>query len=174
MTNALTMLAEFDKYFQSMNRVPPEVRTSVPTAEWVALRDAVQAALAAPAQQRAQAVEWKDAAVRAVESVPPYRWVDGSDQSGCPCPAKVVATRSDYVAAIRSAPELTSSSVQHRKPLTETEMYKVDNDARAQFAESQRGGPRGQQITYWDSLTPWLIRAVERAHGITAAPKDQA
>ena len=51
MTNALTMLAEFDKYFQSMNRVPPEVRTSVPTAEWVALRDAVQAALAAPAQR---------------------------------------------------------------------------------------------------------------------------
>lgn len=46
MTNALTLLAEFDKYFQSMNRVPPEVRTSVPTAEWIELRDAVRAALA--------------------------------------------------------------------------------------------------------------------------------
>lgn len=78
-----------------------------------------------------------------------------------------------YVDADR-AQRFTAPSVQHRKPLTETEMYKVDNDARAQFAESQRGGPRGQQITYWDSLTPWLIRAVERAHGITAAPKDQA
>lgn len=75
---------------------------------------------------------------------------------------------------INAYSKTTSPSVQHRKPLTETEMYKVDNDARAQFAESQRGGPRGQQITYWDSLTPWLIRAVERAHGITAAPKDQA
>ena len=136
MTNALTQLAEFDKYFQSLNRIPPEVRTSVPTAEWVALRDAVQAALAAPAQQRAQAVEWKDAAVRAVESVPPYRWVDGSDQSGCPCPAKVVATRSDYVAAIRSAPELTSSSVQasnNVKPVAVVLENLDGNEARVQY-----------------------------------------
>jgi hypothetical protein len=51
------------------------------------------------------------------------------------------------------------------KPLTEQQMYEVDERARADFRLSQ-SGPRGQQITYWDSITPWLIRAVERAHGI--------
>ena len=50
-------------------------------------------------------------------------------------------------------------------PLTEKEMYAVDEEARKNFRLSQKG-PRGQQITYWDGLTPWLIRAVERAHGI--------
>ena len=52
-----------------------------------------------------------------------------------------------------------------RKPLTEKEMYAVEEEARKNFRLSQKG-PRGQQITYWDGLTPWLIRAVERAHGI--------
>jgi hypothetical protein len=44
-------------------------------------------------------------------------------------------------------------------------MYSVEEEARKSFRQSQRG-VRGQQITYWDGLTPWLIRAVERAHGI--------
>ena len=52
-----------------------------------------------------------------------------------------------------------------RKPLTEKEMYIVEEEARKNFRLAQ-AGPRGQMITYWDSLTPWLIRAVERAHGI--------
>ena len=51
------------------------------------------------------------------------------------------------------------------EPLTEKEMYVVEEEARKNFRLSQ-AGPRGQMITYWDSLTPWLIRAVERAHGI--------
>ena len=52
-----------------------------------------------------------------------------------------------------------------REPLTEKEMYIVEEEARKNFRLAQ-SGPRGQMITYWDSLTPWLIRAVERAHGI--------
>lgn len=44
-----------------------------------------------------------EAAARAVAAAPPHRWVDGSDQWGRPCPAKVMATRADYVAAIRGA-----------------------------------------------------------------------
>jgi len=52
-----------------------------------------------------------------------------------------------------------------RKSLTEKEMYIVEEEARKNFRLAQ-AGPRGQMITYWDSLTPWLIRAVERAHGI--------
>jgi hypothetical protein len=39
----------------------------------------------------------------AVRAVPSHRWVDGSDQCGRPCPAKVVATKDDYVAAILGA-----------------------------------------------------------------------
>ncbi|MEI6028827.1 MAG: hypothetical protein WCT47_19295 [Betaproteobacteria bacterium] len=39
----------------------------------------------------------------AVRAVPTHRWVDGSDQYGRPCPAKVVATKDDYVAAILGA-----------------------------------------------------------------------
>ena len=35
------------------------------------------------------------------ESMPPHRWVDGSDQWGNPCPAKVVTTRAEIAAAIR-------------------------------------------------------------------------
>jgi len=41
--------------------------------------------------------------IKAVESGPPHRWVDGSDQWGQPCPAKVPATKADYVAAMRRA-----------------------------------------------------------------------
>lgn len=37
-----------------------------------------------------------EAAARAVQQVPTHQW-------GQPCPAKVVATRTDYVAAIRGA-----------------------------------------------------------------------
>ena len=44
-----------------------------------------------------------EAAALAVAAVPSHRWVDGSDQWGNPCPAKVVANRADYVAAIRGA-----------------------------------------------------------------------
>lgn len=32
------------------------------------------------------------------------RWVDGSDQYGRPCPARILATHRDCAAAIRSAP----------------------------------------------------------------------
>ena len=49
-----------------------------------------------------------------------------------------------------------------RKTLTEEEMYAVEEEARRCHWQSQRGVV-GQQITYWDGLTPWLIRAVERA-----------
>ena len=59
----------------------------------------------------------------------------------------------------------TASPQRTMVPLTEKEMYAVDEEARKNFRLSQKG-PRGQQITYWDGLTPWLIRAVERAHGI--------
>ena len=45
----------------------------------------------------------RERCITAVEAVPPHRWVDGSDQWGNPCPAKIVATRADYVAAIRGA-----------------------------------------------------------------------
>jgi len=44
-----------------------------------------------------------EVAARAVAAVRPHRWVDGSDQWGQPCQVKVVATRADYVAAIRGA-----------------------------------------------------------------------
>ena len=46
---------------------------------------------------------WRERCIAAVEAVPPHRWADGSDQWGNPCPAKIVATRADYVAAIRGA-----------------------------------------------------------------------
>ena len=52
-------------------------------------REIVDAAVAAERERCA-------AAVRAV---PKHRWVDGSDQWGNPCLAKIVATRDDYVAA---------------------------------------------------------------------------
>jgi hypothetical protein len=68
-------------------------------------------------------------------------------------------TRSNY----HGVPLYTAPS--QRKPLTEKEMYIVEEEARKNFRLAQ-AGPRGQMITYWDSLTPWLIRAVERAHGI--------
>lgn len=45
----------------------------------------------------------RERCIAAVEAVPTHRWVDGSDQYGRPCPAKIVATRADYVAAIRGA-----------------------------------------------------------------------
>jgi len=45
----------------------------------------------------------REKCIKAVESVPPHRWVDGSDQWGQPCPAKVPATKADYVAAMRRA-----------------------------------------------------------------------
>lgn len=45
----------------------------------------------------------RERCIAAVEAVPTHRWVDGSDQWGRPCPAKIVATRTDYVAAIRGA-----------------------------------------------------------------------
>ncbi len=45
----------------------------------------------------------RERCIKAVESVPPHRWVDGSDQWGQPCPAKVLATKADYVAAMRRA-----------------------------------------------------------------------
>lgn len=49
------------------------------------------------------AVREREKCIKAVESVPPHVWVDGSDQWGQPCPAKVTATKADYVAAIRRA-----------------------------------------------------------------------
>ena len=61
--------------------------------------------------------------------------------------------------------QLLYTTPPQRKPLTEKEMYAVEEEARKNFRLSQKG-PRGQQITYWDGLTPWLIRAVELAHGI--------
>ena len=60
-----------------------------------------------------------------------------------------------------------------RMPLTEQQMYEVEDRARVAFRSSQ-SAPRGQQINYWDSLTPWLIREVERAHGIGAAGQEGA
>jgi hypothetical protein len=59
--------------------------------------------------------------------------------------------------------ELRAEHEALKRPLTEPEMYAVEDEARKQHRLSQCG-PRGQQITYWDSLTPWLIRAVEAAH----------
>ena len=41
-------------------------------------------------------------AARAVADTPREEWVDGSDQWGNPCPARVYTTRAQYVAAIRS------------------------------------------------------------------------
>ena len=64
--------------------------------------------------------------------------------------------------------QLLYTAPPQRKPLTETEMYAVEEEATKSFRLSQQG-VRGQQITYWDSLTPWLIRAAERAHGIGGA-----
>ena len=61
------------------------------TAE--AIREAARAAVAAQ----------RERCIAAMEAVPPHRWVDGSDQWGNPCPAKIVATRAEYVAAIRRA-----------------------------------------------------------------------
>lgn len=53
-------------------------------------------------------------------------------------------------------------------PLTEFQMYMVEDEARrAWFAA--KAGVRGQQVTYWDGLEPYLIRAVEKYHGITEA-----
>ena len=48
---------------------------------------------------KAHAAE-RERCAAAVRAVPSHRWVDGSDQWGRPCPAKVVATKDDYVAAI--------------------------------------------------------------------------
>ena len=45
----------------------------------------------------------REKCIKAVEAVPPHRWVDGSDQWGQPCSAKVPATKADYVAVIRGA-----------------------------------------------------------------------
>ena len=45
----------------------------------------------------------REMCIRAVESVPPHQWVNGSDQWGQPCPVKVPATKADYVAAMRRA-----------------------------------------------------------------------
>ena len=53
-----------------------------------------------------------------------------------------------------------------RQPLTEFQMYMVEDDAR-RACLAFNSGPRGQQVTYWDGLEPWLIRAVEKHHGIT-------
>ena len=63
------------------------------------------------------------------------------------------------------------SAAASRVPLTEQQMYEVEDRARVAFRSSQ-SGPRGRQINYWDSLTPWLIREVERAHGIEAAGQE--
>jgi hypothetical protein len=52
------------------------------------------------------------------------------------------------------------------RPMSEHQMYAVEDDARRAYFAS-KAGPRGQQITYWDWLEPWLIRAVEKHHGIT-------
>lgn len=41
-------------------------------------------------------------AAKTVDELPSFKWVDGSDQWGRPCPAKVLTTRPDYSAAIRA------------------------------------------------------------------------
>ena len=70
--------------------------------------DIADAAVAAALERRSEydnalmAAE-RERCVAVVEAVPSHRWVDGSDQWGNPCPAKIVATRADYVAAIRGA-----------------------------------------------------------------------
>lgn len=39
----------------------------------------------------------------AVRATPTHRWVDGSDQWGSPCPAKVLTTREEYARACERA-----------------------------------------------------------------------
>lgn len=46
--------------------------------------------------------EERERCAQAVAAVPTHRWVDGSDQWGNPCPAKIMTTRADYIAAIRA------------------------------------------------------------------------
>lgn len=56
------------------------------------------------------------------------------------------------------------AAAQVAQPLTEEQMYKVEEQARIKCARAN-SGPGGQTVSYWDSLTPWLIREVEAAHG---------
>ena len=78
-------------------------KTNADRAGW--LEDAAYFKAAVKAlDSRTEAVSAeRERCAKAVEAVPPHQWVDGSDQWGQPCPVKVVATRADYLAAIRGA-----------------------------------------------------------------------
>lgn len=81
--------------------IPLPTHPEIHTYRWTALelRAIEQWGREVEAAARRQALE---EAAQAVESIPTHQWVDGSDQYGRPCPAKVVASKTDYLRAIRS------------------------------------------------------------------------
>ena len=120
--------------------------------------------LADPAVQKRLATQWGYVPAAQAEPVQPVAWrykpMIGSSWS--------LSDDGYYISCKRDKGYIVDSlytAPPQRKPLTEKEMYIVEEEARKNFRLAQ-AGPRGQMITYWDSLTPWLIRAVERAHGI--------
>jgi len=54
-----------------------------------------------PADVRRAVLAERERCAQIVENMPAHTWHDGSDQYGQPCPAKVITTKADYVAAIR-------------------------------------------------------------------------
>ena len=109
----------------------------------------LRADIATPAQQP----DWKDAYLHLLQQAG-----KALDELSC---VKVNSAADRLRHAVSLAPpEIASPSVQHRAPLT------LEQIGDLEF------GQAGVPLT-WDQRVT-IVRAAERAHGITAAPKEQA
>ena len=153
------------EYAQQGRECPSTTRQAITALRDALAQQAEPLNLRDPAIQKRLATQWGYVPAAQAEPVA-WNWMLDGLPYGRACygdpPDADIAERA---ATAGRTVRLLYTAPSQRKPLTEKEMYIVEEEARKNFRLAQ-AGPRGQMITYWDSLTPWLIRAVERAHGI--------